>query len=70
MKLSDAKKFVDNLPTDMDLARHHAESMKLFERDGVIHMGVWRRWRKASTKQAADAVLAEFKAPSAPVLPS
>lgn len=41
-----------------------AESMKLFERDGMIHYGKWREWWSASDERKAE-LLAKFKADSA-----
>ena len=38
-----------------------AEGMKLFERNGKVHYGLWRRWYHAKTSQEADTVLQEFR---------
>lgn len=38
-----------------------ADSMKLFEHDGVIDFGTWRRWYRARYTPEADAILAEFR---------
>lgn len=37
-----------------------AESLKLFERDGMIFFGKWRDWWNAP-KEQADKLLAEFR---------
>jgi hypothetical protein len=40
-----------------------AESMKLFERDGIIHMEPWRQWyRGRYDKEEAQKILDQFKA--------
>lgn len=39
---------------------NRAESMKLFERDGKVYFGLWRRWWYAKPDER-ERVLAEFR---------
>jgi hypothetical protein len=36
------------------------KSQEAFIHDGTFHMGLWSRWRRASTQEEADAILKEF----------
>lgn len=36
--------------TEIDDILRRAESMKLFERDGLIHYGKWRAWWRAGRR--------------------
>mgnify|MGYP001615894031 CR=1 FL=1 len=42
------------------IALRYAKQMKLFERDGRIHYGMWRRWLRAANKSEADAIVRGF----------
>ena len=48
-------------PTDHEVIGRAANSMRLFERDGMIAYGTWRRWWRA-TPQEGKAILKAFKA--------
>ena len=39
----------------------YADSMKLFERYGMIHMGPWNAWRRAGSAAEATAILKQFE---------
>jgi hypothetical protein len=41
-----------HLPSQDDIIRRDAKTMLLFERDGMIHFGLWRRWKRATSKDA------------------
>lgn len=49
----------DPMRIDREILRA-AESMKLFERDGMIHFGTWRQWWRATPEEAAE-ILQELK---------
>jgi hypothetical protein len=42
-------------------ALRRAESMKLFERDGYIHFGVWREWWAEPDLEKREDILASFR---------
>ena len=48
------------IPDDLDIATRYANSMLLFERDGLIHYGKWCKWNAASGKEATK-ILEDFK---------
>lgn len=43
-----------------DDIRRRAESMKLFESDGLIHFGAWRRWWNQKDRTKAAEMLDEW----------
>lgn len=51
--------------SDHALVLRYANNMRLFERDGMIHWGPWRRWCYATSPEEAQAILQEFRAVSA-----
>lgn len=43
------------------IIRRDADSMNLFARDDKIFYGKWRQWKRASSQEEADKILAEFR---------